>query len=384
MSGTARKRRGTAGRPALVAATVVAVGAGVVAATGIGLPDGDKPKAAHSTLPPATAKVTRQTLLDTQTETGKLSYGESTTLAGKPAGTVTSLPAPGSVVKRGQELYRVDNTPVVLMYGTLPAYRALTVGTEGTDVKQFEQNLWDLGYRGFTVDDEYTDATATAVKKWQKAIGLPESARTGTVDLGRVAYAPDAVRVDAVKASLGDAVKPGDAVLTHTGTLRRATVELAVSDVRLAVKDAAVTVKLPDGKTVNGKITDTRSKVGDSGNGSGGGGGGGGAGGGGNGSSGNGGSETKILVTIAFDDANAVSGFDQASVDIGFTASKRENVLTVSVSALLTLAEGGYGVEVVDGGTSRIKAVKTGLFANGQVEISGDGVTEGSTVGVPA
>lgn len=367
MSTTTRKRRRAAGRAALVGAAVLAVGGGVVAATGIGLPSGDKPKA-HSTLPPASAQVTKQTLLDTQSESGKLSYGESTTLGGKLSGTVTSLPAPGSVIKRGQELYRIDNTPVVLMYGTLPAYRALTVDTEGADVKQLEQNLRDLGYRGFTVDNEYTDATATAVKKWQKALGFPESARTGTVDLGRVGYASDAVRVDAVKVTLGESAKPGDAVLTHTGTVRGATVELDVSDVRLAVKGTAVTVELPDGKTVNGKITDTRSKVSE----------------GGNGKEDSSSSETKIQVTIAFDSVDPISDLDQATVEVGFTASKRDNVLTVPVSALLTLSEGGYGVEVVDGGTSRIVAVKTGLFANGQVEISGDGVTEGMTVGVPA
>ncbi|TGB05686.1 peptidoglycan-binding protein [Streptomyces sp. MZ04] len=380
MSGATKKRRRAAGRAALVGAAVLAVGAGVVAATGIGFSSGDKAKAPHSTLPPATVKVTERTLLDTQTESGKLSYGDSTTLVGKLSGTVTSLPTPGSTIRKGQELYRVDNTPVVLMYGKLPTYRALTVGTEGADVKQFERNLWDLGYRGFTVDNEYTEATATAVKKWQKAIGLPESARTGTVDLGHVAYVLDAVRVDTVTASLGDAAKPGDAVLTHTGTVRGATVELAVSDVRLAVKGAAVTVKLPDGKTVKGKITDTRSKVSDSDSGNGSGSGSGNGSGGDDSSS----SETKILVTIAFAGKKAVSGFDQATVDIGFTASKRENVLTVPVSALLTLAEGGYGVEVVDGRTTRTVAVKTGLFANGRVEISGDGVSEGMKVGVPA
>jgi membrane fusion protein, multidrug efflux system len=71
-------------------------------------------------------------------------------------------------------------------------------------------------------------------------------------------------------------------------------------------------------------------------------------------------------------------------VDVAFTASKRENVLTVPVSALLALAEGGYAVQVVDGGTTRIVGVQTGLFAGGRVEVTGDGLSEGQTVGVPA
>ena len=52
-------------------------------------------------------------------------------------------------------------------------------------------------------------------------------------------------------------------------------------------------------------------------------------------------------------------------------------------AALLALAEGGYGVEIVEGSTSRIVAVKTGMFAGGRVEISGEAIAEGMLVGVP-
>jgi hypothetical protein len=41
-------------------------------------------------------------------------------------------------------------------------------------------------------------------------------------------------------------------------------------------------------------------------------------------------------------------------------------------------------VQVVDGGTSRIVPVQTGLFASGRVEVSGDGLAEGQTVGMPS
>jgi hypothetical protein len=40
-------------------------------------------------------------------------------------------------------------------------------------------------------------------------------------------------------------------------------------------------------------------------------------------------------------------------------------------------------VQVVDGATTRYLPVKTGLFADGKVEVSGDGLREGITVGVP-
>jgi peptidoglycan hydrolase-like protein with peptidoglycan-binding domain len=372
MRGANKKHSRRTGRVVLVATAVFAVGAGAVAAMGIGLPADETSTAGHSILPPATAKVTMQTLVDTQSKTGKLSYGDSISVSGKSTGTVTSVPVPDSVIKKGKELYRVDNTPVILMYGSLPMYRELKVDIVGPDVKQFEQNLWDLGYRGFTVDEKYTGTTATAVEKWQKDLGFPESGRTGAVDEDRVVYAPDAVRVDIVKASLGDSAKPGDTVLLYTGTVRGATVELSMSDQRLAVKDAAVTVTLPDGKAMNGTITRTQTKISeDSGSGQ-------------TGADDSADAETKIVVTVSFDDPNVTSGFDQASVDIGFTAAKHENVLTVPVTALLTLTEGGYGVQVVEGETTRIVAVETGMFANGRVEVKGGNVTEGMTVGVPA
>lgn len=347
---------------ALATGAVVVV-AGAVAATGfgLGLPGGEAPSEASSDLPPATARVTRETLVDTQTESGELGYGTAISAAARSGGTVTGLPATGSTVKRGQALYRLDNAPVVLLYGALPAYRTLAVGTEGADVTQFEKNLRALGYDGFTVDDEYSSSTAEAVKEWQEDLGLPE---TGTVELGRVVFAPNAVRIDGNEAEVGEAVQPGTAVLSYTGTARVVTVELEVSDQRLARKGAAVTVTLPDGKTARGKITKTELVI--------------------KPAEGQEPASTAVEVTVAVDDAKAVAGLDSATVDVGFTASQRENVLTVPVAALLALAEGGYGVQVVDGAATRIVAVETGLFATGQVEVSGDGLAEGTTVGMPS
>jgi len=355
-----RRRRRT-GRVAVVTGVVVVAGAVAATGFGLGLPGGEAPSEASSGLPPATAEVTRQTLVDTQTESGELGYGATISAAARSGGTVTGLPATGSTVKRGQALYRLDNAPVVLLYGSLPAYRPLAVGTEGVDVTQFEKNLRALGYDGFTVDDEYSSSTASAVKRWQEDLGLPE---TGTVELGRVVFASGPVRIDANEAEVGAAVQPGAAVLSYTGTARVVTVELEVSDQRLARKGAAVEVALPDGQSARGKITKTELVI--------------------KPAEGQEPAETVVEATIAIDDAKAVAGLDQATVDVGFTASQRENVLTVPVAALLALAEGGYGVQVVDGAATRIVAVETGLFATGRVEVSGDGIAEGTTVGMPS
>lgn len=343
----------------VVVVTAAALAVAVTAATGFrldGRTPGDARDGRRTGLPPVTATVTKQTLVDSQTETGRLGYGTATTVGSRLSGTVTGLPPVGTTIKRGQAIYRLDNTPVVLLYGTLPAYRALSTGTEGPDVERLEQNLHALGYRGFTVDDDYSSATAEAVRQWQDDLGLPE---TGTVELGRVVYAPGPIRVDAHKATAGDAVQPGAAVLTRTGTARVVTVDLDVTEERLARKGAVVTVTLPGDRKVRGKITSTETVI----------------------DTGGDEPKTKIEVTIAI---KKITGLDQASVDVAFSASKRRHVLTVPVAALLALPQGGYGVQVVAGTATRMVPVRTGLFADGRVEVSGDGIGAGTTVGMPA
>jgi peptidoglycan hydrolase-like protein with peptidoglycan-binding domain len=351
----------SARRKTVGAAAAVVVGGATAAVVAFGLPEAPSGNTPRNTMPPATVAVTRQTLVDTEDKDGKLGYGDTTTIAARLAGTLTALPAVSTTLKRGTALYRVDNTPVVLLYGSLPAYRTLAPGVEGTDVRQFERNLWALGYRGFTVDKTYSSATAAAVRKWQKDLGLT---RTGTVETARIVYAPGSVRVSERKATPGDAIQPGAPVLTVTGVGRVATVDLEIADQRLAKVGATVKVTLPDGTVVPGKITEAETVV--------------------EPGEGQQPDTTKVEVTIGFPAGKNPKGLDQASVTVAFTAGQRKDVLTVPVAALLALAEGGYGVQIVDGATTRIVAVQTGLFADGRVEVSGDGLAEGSTVGMPA
>ena len=348
-------------RARLAVVAALTVGAAAATAAVAGLPDAEGTSATPDAMPPATAQVRRGTLVDTETHNGDLGYGETTALASRQNGTLTSVAAAGSTVRRGKPLYRVDDDPVVLLYGALPAYRTLSSGVTGADVKQLEQNLWALGYRGFTVDRTYSSATASAVRDWQDDLGRAE---TGRADPEWIVYAPNAVRIDSRAAAAGDVVQPGAEVLSTTGTARVATVDLEVADQRLAKVGAAVQVTLPDGSATAARITAAETVV----------------------EPGEGQQEdtTKVEVTVAFPAGKSPKGLDQASVDVDFTAAERKNVLTVPVAALLALAEGGYGVEVVDGASTRIVAVETGLFASGQVEVSGGGLTEGTVVGVPS
>ncbi|MET7951538.1 peptidoglycan-binding domain-containing protein [Micromonospora sp. NPDC005324] len=362
MTGAIRRSRLRAAVTGGVVLLVAAVG--VVAAVGFGGgTDGGRAQAGSA--PPATAAVTRQTLADSETADGELGYGTTRTATAKLSGTVTALAAVGSTVRRGKPLYLVDNEEVVLLYGGLPAYRTLAPGVGGPDVAQFERNLEALGYTGFTADDEFTGATADAVRDWQEDLGLPE---TGRVEPGRIVYADREVRVEGHQADVGDLTQPGQAVLTYTGTSRVVTVELDMDDQRLAKRDAKVTVRLPDGGAVAGTISTVETVVQAGAAGA-------------DGQAGD--AETKIEVTVAVTDPKALTGFDQASADVTFTVSERRDVLTVPVAALLALAEGGYGVQVAEGDASRVLAVTTGLFADGRVEVTGAGLTEGTTVVVP-
>jgi peptidoglycan hydrolase-like protein with peptidoglycan-binding domain len=257
-------------------------------------------------------------------------------------------------------VYRADDKPVVLLYGPMPMYRPLTVDLTGPDVRQLERNLWALGYRGFTVDDKYTARTAAAVKTWQTRLGVPV---TGTVEPTAVAIAPGAIRVGELKVHVGDAV--GGAVLSYTGTTRIVTVDLDVKYQQLVKRGATVTVALPGGETVKGiiaRISPVATVT-----------------------EGRDGSDTKstIAVVVTVADQRALGTYDTAPVYLELVAEQRKDVLTVPVSALLALAEGGHGVEVVEHGRSRIVRVETGMFSAGKVEIRGEGLDVGTKVGVP-
>jgi len=360
--GRRRHGRRRAWRTAAVTVVVLAAaGATVVATLGLGGRHGGA--AARSTLPPATAEVVRTTLRQTTDVAGTLGYGDSRALAGRVAGVLTSVPAEGTVVRRGKALYTVDMNPVTLLYGTVPAYRGLAPGVTGADVREVEKNLRALGYTGFTVDDDYTDDTAAAVRAWQDDLGLAE---TGTVDPSRVLFAPGPLRVGQVQAHAGDQVGPGAPVFDYTGTARVVTVALPVEDQHLIRPERTVTVELPDGSGVSGRVasvgTVAHQQTGNDGE--------------------NGSATVDVTVTLA--DQRSLGTLDQAPVTVHVVSAERRNVLAVPVAALLALREGGYGVQVVSGGGSHVVAVETGMFANGQVEIAGSGITEGTVVGVPA
>jgi peptidoglycan hydrolase-like protein with peptidoglycan-binding domain len=353
--------------PVVAVLVVGGVAAGTVLSRGSAQGSGSRVR-----LPPATAEVTRMTLVETKTVSGTLGYGDVVPVDAAGQGMLTWIAAIGSTVSRGEALFKLDERPVVALYGAVPLYRTLRVGVAGADVKQLEENLSALGHTGFTVDDTFTAGTAAAVRDWQAKLGL---AATGTVEPGQVVFTPGPVRIAAHTARVGvttGRAEGGATVLSYTGTTKVVTVELKVADQVLAAEGRKVTVTIPGGKSVDATITKVgtvatspvqQGKT--------------------TGQDGLASSDARIPVTVQISDQRALGTLDAAPVDVDFVSQKREGVLAVPVSALLALPEGGYGVEIVEGRATRIVAVTTGLFAAGRVEISSGGIKEGMRVGVP-
>jgi multidrug efflux pump subunit AcrA (membrane-fusion protein) len=296
-------------------------------------------------------------------------------VAGSPGAFYTGLPGPGAEVAQGQPLYWIDGRPVPLLYGAVPAYRVLRPGVSGGDVRQLEQDLVALGdatAANLAVDGSFTAADAAAVRRWQASLGV---AQTGVVNLGDAVFLPGAIRVTALHAAAGGAVQGGQPVLDYTSTTRLVTVALSPSLSAQVQAGDAVTVDMPDGHTrLPGRVAGvstvatTASQPG-----------------GGAVQTQNGAPPATIGVTITFDDPSRATALDQAPVTVDVTTQSVQGVLAVPVNALLALAGGGYGVEVVDAdGQHRQVAVQTGIFDSSRVQVSGAGLAEGMQVVVPA
>jgi peptidoglycan hydrolase-like protein with peptidoglycan-binding domain len=312
----------------------------------------------------ATAVVSRRTLVQRETVDGTLGLAGRRELSAGLTGTFTDLPAAGTTIRRGGTVYRVDEQPVVLMYGAVPAYRELARGvSKGDDVRQLETNLVALGFdpnRSMTVDEHFTAATAAAVKRWQRSAGLP---RTGRVELGRVVFLPSARRVGTVKASAGDRAQPGAPVLETTATRRVVTIDLDAAKQTYVRRGNAVRVLLPNGDGVRGRIASVgrvaqQNPDRDSGG-------------------------SVIRVTVRLRSGARVSHLDQAPVSVSIARQRTRDALSVPVTALLPLAGGRYAVEVVHGARLRLVAVRPGAFAGGYVQVSGSGLRPGMRVAVP-
>ena len=339
----------------VAAAAVILGGAGVIVSSGGS--DDEEPAPVVAT---STAQVERRTLTAAETRDGTVGFADETTLRSQSQGLLTEIAPAGSTQRRGDVLYRINQRPTLLLYGEVPAYRALAEGMSGRDVKQLERNLRTLGYSGFTVDRSFTSGTAEAVRKWQDKLNMPQ---TGSITLGDVTFQPTAVRMGAAAADIGQNLQPGAAVAEISSADEAVTVTLDEGDQNLAVVGDPVRIDTGTGSAAaRGKVTavDAVSTSAQDGSSS---------------------TTYDVTVTLSDKDSDAIRRLPEgAAVDVDFESDTVTDVLAVPVKALLALVEGGSGVELAADGGNTIVAVDTGTFADGWVEVSGDQIAEGDLV----
>ena len=393
---------------------VVLAGAGVIGFRAFDRPA--KAVAADGPDPAQTVEIVRRDLSQARDLPGQLGYGGNRLIKDRATGTITWLPKPGATLKRGDILYRINNKPVILLYGSTPLFRPLGTppsppkspdnadgvgGTENTggpggtgdtggageaddagasgaggvgkgsappvgkpvrgpDVEVLKENLVALGYLSSATNDRVTSAVVKGIKRWQRALEVDES---GVIDPATVVVLPGSVRVDSLKLALGDA--GGADVLGVTSVEKVVTMPVDADSAEGVIAGAKVKLALPNGKNATGTIrsvgTDAATPPSD-------------------GSPADGGKKPQVTATIALDNQSATNGLDSGPVTVTIPGPSHKGVLVVPVAALLALREGGYAVQVVTGTTTSLVGIKTGMFADGTVEITGTGLEPGMKV----
>jgi peptidoglycan hydrolase-like protein with peptidoglycan-binding domain len=326
--------------------------------------------------PANTEKVERGKLSDRVSQTGILAFrarsdGSPYSVINQTRGVYTKLPENGDKVDCGGVLYRVDDKPVVLLCGTVPAYRDLHTGDAGQDIRQLNRNLDQLGYdadahvRIDPGDTDFTFKTEKALKVLQQNKGVQA---TGALDVADAVFLSESVRIAKVTGELGGSARPGAEVLSATSNTPEVQMDLDPSQQDALQKGDRAQITLPDNTSVTGEVdrigAAAEAPAGQDGN------------------VGN----VTIPAYIRLDHPAQARGLDQAPVQVDITTKGVQNALSVPVTALVGKSGGGFAVEVVRGGGRReLVAVQLGLFdtADGRVQVEGD-VREGDDVVVPS
>jgi peptidoglycan hydrolase-like protein with peptidoglycan-binding domain len=278
----------------------------------------------------------------------------------------TSLPSVGEVIARNHSVYAIGGAPTILLYGQALATRAFLAGmSAGPDVAELNGNLEALGYGSGLAGDEFTAATAMAIRAFQAAHGL---AQTGELALGSVVFKPGPVRVTSVTPTVGMNASPGPA-LAVSSTARQVVVKLDASQQSSVKRGDRVLITLPDSQSTPGTVSYVASVAvapasehGEE-------------------------STPTIEVDITPDEPQATGRLEAAPVQVSITTASVEDALVVPVTALLALAGGGYAVEEVQSnGVHGLVPVTLGLFDDeaGDVQVSGTELAAGQRVVVPS
>ena len=353
------------------AAVLVAATCGVVVMSAA-----EHPTAAARALAADTVKVELGELSAMVSQGGTLTYrarsdGSPYPVINQARGVYTSLPDSGDKVGCGGVLYRVDDRPVVLLCGTVPAYRALQVGLKGRDVRQLNRNLHQLGYdtdahvRIDPGDNAFTSKTEQALRVLQRKKGVGV---TGGLATGDAVFLPEAVRIAKVTGQVGGSAGPGAPVLSATSDTLHVQENLDPSQQGEVKKSDRAQITLPGNTPATGRVAGfgrvAQTQAGQ----------------------GSQAADATIPTFISLDDPAKAGGLDKAPVQVDITTKGVDNALSVPVTALVGKSGGGFAVEVVRAGDRReLVAVTLGLFdtGGGRVQVEGD-LRAGDSVVVPS
>jgi HlyD family secretion protein/Putative peptidoglycan binding domain len=326
--------------------------------------------------PASTARVQKGKLSAVVSQNGTLTYrarpdGSPYSVINQAHGVYTKLPETGDKVDCGGVIYRVDEHPVLLLCGAVPAYRALHTGDAGQDVRQLNRNLHQLGYDAKAhvhiepADNDFTVKTEKALEVLQRRKALRAS---GALARGNAVFLPESVRIAKVSGEPGAPARPGAPVLSVTSDTLHVQVDFDPSQQGQVNTGDRAQITLPGNTTVTGKVASfgriAQAPAGQDSS----------------------AADATIPTSISLDDPRKARGLDRAPVQVDITTEGVENALSVPVTALVGKAGGGFAVEVARAGEQRdLVAVQVGLFdtAGGRVQVEGD-LREGDRVVVPS
>src|SRR5580693_9871682 len=256
---------------------------------------------------------------------GSSSGSASSGPSGSGSGTFTWLPAVGQTIRQGRAIYQVSGTPVVLLYGNVPAYRDLSEGMTGADVTELNTGLVKLGYATASALgprsgwDYFSGETAYALGLLQAHLGLTQ---TGTLPLGQAVFLPGAIQVTGLGTGAvpGGSAAAGATVLTGSSLTPVVTMDLDASLQTEVAVGNKVSVTLPDGSVTPGVISSvstatsssSSSSSSSSANGSN-------SGNSGPSSGGSGSSAATITVVVSLTDPKAAGSLTQVPVQVTIT-----------------------------------------------------------------
>ncbi len=218
---------------------------------------------------------------------------------------------------------------------------------------------------------QFTVATVIAVDRWQAAHGYSQ---TGEIPLGQIVFLPGRVRVGGWQVAAGQPAAAGQQPYLVSSDQRIVTVP-ETPDMPTVRVGQRVSIILPSQLSTPGTVTSIGppssaaagnqqggpSQAGPSQS----------------APSQSGSSQLTVLPARPGSTGTGVA----VPVQVSLTIQAVRGVLAVPVSALLALAGGGYGLEVVlPSGAHHLVGVRTGVFAGGQVQVSGGGLVPGTTV----